>query len=318
MITKPTKENLQTAANLLKSGELVALPTETVYGLAANALNAKAVGKIFKLKQRSKTNPLIVHLKNYSEIKSITGKLSNWQKNSLEKLKPFWPGPLTVVLPKSDNIPMETTAGASSVALRIPSDPIFQSVLELIDFPLAAPSANLSKKVSPTQAQHVEDEFGLELTILDGGNCQVGIESTVLSLLNDQASILRPGLITKIELEDQIGPINTGTNTTAQISPGQELVHYSPNTRIEFFDPNADYTNIKAGLITLKDQETDSRFIQQTALSQNGDLAEVAQVLFATIREFDKMNLDLILIERCEAEGIGAAIIDRLNRATKK
>ena len=320
MILKPTKENLQTAADLLGSEELVALPTETVYGLAANALSVKAVDKIFKLKKRSTTNPLIIHLKNDSEIASVTGELSSWQSDTLDKLKSLWPGPLTIVLPKSDKIPMETTARGQSIALRIPSDPIFQSILELVDFPLAAPSANISKKVSPTKAQHVEDEFGTDLTILDGGNCTVGIESTVVSLLNDKASILRPGLITKAELEDMIGPIDTynNSNATAQISPGQELVHYSPDTRIEFFDPKQNYTNLKAGLITLKTQEANSRFIQQRALSKNGDLAEAAQQLFATIREFDKMNLDLILIERCEAEGIGAAIIDRLNRATKK
>ena len=294
MILKPTKENLQTAAELLKSGELVALPTETVYGLAANARNAKAVDKIFKLKQRSKTNPLIIHLKNYSEIKSVTDELSGWQHNVLEKLKPFWPGPLTVILPKSDNIPTETTAGGESVALRIPSNPIFQSILELVDFPLAAPSANISKRVSPTKAEHVKDEFGSKLTVLDGGSCQVGIESTVVSLLNDKASILRPGLITKADLEDKIGPIaaNNTTNSAIQISPGQELVHYSPNTRMEFFDPKKEYANIKAGLITLQTQETDSRFVQQTALSKSGDLSEAASKLFATMREFDKMSLD--------------------------
>jgi L-threonylcarbamoyladenylate synthase len=317
------------AVTLLTNGELVVIPTETVYGLAANALNEKAVQKIFTLKNRPATNPLICH------VPSIEKMLPFIDKNSaheivplLEKLKPFWPGSLTVVVPKSFLIPDIISAGHQSVALRIPNHPVTLELLNKIPFPLAAPSANRSNYISPTTSDHVRKEFSDDTPyILEGGTCNVGIESTVLSLLNAKKPIiLRPGAITKNQIEGALGiPIETTIQNSvqhvAQISPGQGSIHYAPRTKLKLlsgFDFGANYYE-RIGLIAFSaDKGCEHDFAAIEILSENRNERMIAARLYEALRSLDQMQLDIILIDECEPVGIGAAIMDRINRALTK
>ena len=199
-------KDIELVVNHLKNGGVIGMPTETVYGLAGDAFNPDAIRKIYQLKKRPFTNPLIVHIHSTKQISNLTKNLSDFQKESLKKLENFWPGPLTIILPKSDQVPDLTTASKNSVAIRIPQHSLALDLLQRCSFPLAAPSANISQAVSPTSAKHVADEFGPKLEyILDGENCQIGLESTVISLINQEPEILRPGAITQEKLEEVLG-----------------------------------------------------------------------------------------------------------------
>lgn len=326
MIFKPSPTNLQLAAEALKNNQLVGLPTETVYGLAANALSPEAIQKIYQLKGRPSTNPLIVHIADFEQIHSLTGELSTQQRSYLNLLKKFWPGPLTIILPKSDLIPMIVTANSASVAIRIPNHPVALDLLRKSSVPVAAPSANRSNYISPTSAQHVDNEFGTELElIIDGGECTVGLESTIVSLVTSPPQILRPGAITLQTLQSIIPEIVLVERSVAreeeQASPGQQIKHYSPKTRLDFktnYKPTAEEKKVAyVAFHPLKELEQ-KNFFSYKLLSQNGDLNEVAQKLFATLRELDHQGLDLILIDDCHTEDIGLAIMDRLKRAVTK
>ncbi len=213
------------AAELLKAGELVAFPTETVYGLGANALDAAAVAKIFAVKQRPLSSPLIVHVANVAMARDVA---AVWPDAAEKLAAAFWPGPLTVVVPKKSIVPDLVTAGLPSVGIRVPRHPVALQLIEAAGVPLAAPSANRFTEVSPTTAAHVRAAFP-DLMVIDGGACSVGIESTVISFAGERPKILRPGMVSRADIEAVIGPVDVGGGAE---SPGQHVKHYSPRTPV--------------------------------------------------------------------------------------
>lgn len=311
------------AAELLKNGDLVGMPTETVYGLAACCFNEAAVAKIFTMKGRPARDPLIVHISSLTQLGSVA-EVSAQHKIILDRLKNFWPGPLTLILPKKNTVPDIVTAGLKTVAVRMPNHPI---ALKLIEFsgPLAAPSANISTKVSPTTAEHVQDEFGEKLKIiLDGGSSDIGLESTILDISNvNKPRILRPGGVTLEEISKIIPEVAEESyfknSSDIQESPGQMIEHYCPNTPIVYLNSYQRSEAKNIGLITLSDYpDLNLKVKVHKKLSQNASLSEAAHNLFACMRELDKMSLDVILIEALPRQGIGRAIMDRLDRATAR
>ena len=302
----------------------MAFPTETVYGLGANAFNAAAVNKIYAAKGRPANNPLIVHIASTEHIYEIVKvEPATRLADLLEKLKGFWPGPLSLVLPKRRAIPDSVTAGLKSVAVRIPDHPVALELLKAAGVPIAAPSANLSSYVSPTSAEHVLQSFGNKIPlIIDGGPCRIGLESTVLSLLEDLPRILRPGGVTREALELKIGPVlvNSGVSGAEPAhSPGMQAKHYSPKTKLIMrseLRPNQ--LRGLCGLIAFNQKalnELKFPFVAVKILSPDGDLNAVAAGLFSALRSFDRKKLHLIVLDVCEESGLGAAIMDRIRRA---
>lgn len=323
MIVNPTEDNIKAAVSALHIGSLVGLPTETVYGLAADCFNIEAVGNIFKLKNRPATDPLIVHISNFKQLETVAV-INSEQQKLLDLLKVFWPGPLTVILPKNKNIPDIVSAGLDTVAVRMPAHPVALKLIELSG-PLAAPSANISTKVSPTKAEHVLEEFGDNLKIiLDGGACQIGLESTIVDISDtENPKLLRPGGITLEDLKKILPNIEEitqyKTSSEIQNAPGQLIEHYCPNTALVFLSQAKIKDYKKIGLITLSpDCKVSFPVFIHKHLSIKGSLEEAAQNLFAAIRELDKLSLDVILIEEVVSDGIGRAIMDRLQRATAR
>lgn len=318
--------DLQTAITFLQQGQLVAIPTETVYGLAANAFNPEAVAQIFAVKNRPSFNPLIIHTNNLN-------RLQDWGLHLPDKMLQlaafFSPGPLTYVIPKSDVIPDIVTAGTQAVAVRIPNHPLTLDLLSKLDFPLAAPSANPSGYVSPTTAQHVNQQLGDTLPyILDGGACHVGVESTIISFLDDTPTLLRHGGITLEQIEQVIGkvidkPGEAGEDilTDNPVAPGQLarhyatkhlLIHDSPSKYFDQFNPQ------KTAVISFTTTYPQIPQNLQFVLSKQANLAEAAQKLFAVMRLVDALDVDVILAEKFPDEGLGKAINDRLKRASVK
>lgn len=323
MIVKPDDSQILKAAKLLKDGGLVGMPTETVYGLAADCFNDKAVKSIFELKNRPATDPLIIHISNTQHLNAVAV-ISIEHQNLLDKLAHFWPGPLTVILPKSKKVPNIVSAGLETVAVRMPRHPVALRLIELSG-PLAAPSANISTRVSPTCAQHVFDEFAENLPIiLDGGNCEIGLESTILDISNYKSPrILRPGGITfeeLIKIIPNLAEVNLFKKSSElQSSPGQMIEHYCPNTPLKYLSSYNNSNRQNIGLISLSaDLKFDFEVNVHKKLSLNSSLEDAAHNLFASIRELDKMGLDVILIEEVPRDGIGRAIMDRLDRATAR
>ncbi len=324
-IVSPTYENIVKAAQILRSGGLVSFPTETVYGVGANALDESAVKKIFAVKGRPATNPLIVHISSLADLPAITGPLPSLLSTKIEKLSAFWPGPLSLVLPASPSLPRVVTAGLATVAVRIPSHPIAQELIREAGIPIAAPSANRSSYVSPTTAQHVADGLGDSLEIiLNGGPCTIGLESTILSLMSDTPVLLRAGAVTREELETALGKIevrrSAESGSEAVSSPGLLKEHYCPHTPVVLYGaPVSGYSRI--GFISFGVQPTrshDTHFETVITLSKNGNLNEVANRLFSALRDLDKIGLDLIVIDTCDAQGLGLAIMDRITRAAAR
>lgn len=313
--------DINTAADLLRQGKVVAIPTETVYGLAANALNPEAVVKIFKVKDRPFFDPLIVHTHTVKKIEDWVEDFPEPAKRLAEK---FWPGPLTLVLPKKEVIPDIVTAGNPTVAVRLPNHPLTLKLLSTLDFPLAAPSANPFGYVSPTTAGHVDDQLGNKIPyILDGGPCTVGIESTIVSFATGEPTVLRLGGISLERLQEVTGPIAVQLHQNSNpLAPGQMDAHYSPKARF-VFDQIGEQTIVNenllhTGAITL------SRVIpwipeeNQIILSKSGNLDEAASNIFAAMRLLDKKGLQLILAEPLPDKGLGRAVNDRLRRAAHK
>lgn len=325
-----THPDLLRATELLKAGALVAFPTETVYGLGADATNDLAVAAIFKAKGRPSNNPLIVHTPCFASLCSCID-LSNHPDASrirahLDALQPLWPGPLSVVVPKAGHISPLVSAGGSTVALRIPAHPLALELLEACEIPLAAPSANPSMYISPTCADHVRQGLGDSVAlILDGGPCAVGIESTVLSLVTDKPTILRPGAVTPEVLETTLGCAvithSSASSAASSIlaSPGMLAKHYAPHTPVMLAHELTKDTHLptRVGAIVFH-QGSLLPFtpVLRLVLSERGELTEVAAHLFAALRELDSAGLDLIVVETCEPRGMGAAIMDRLVRAS--
>jgi L-threonylcarbamoyladenylate synthase len=313
--------DLEKAAALLNNKELVAVPTETVYGLAANALNEVAVAKIFAAKKRPLYNPLIVHLKSIEELEKYAKEIPD---AAFRLFEAFSPGPLTVILPKNDIVPDITTAGKDNVALRIPNHPLTLELLSMLDFPLAAPSANPFGYISPTTAQHVYSQLKSKIPyILDGGPCESGLESTVIGFNGPKAYLHRLGALCPEALREIIPDISFELHdNNAPVAPGMLKQHYSPNTKMIFSDKLHLYINEKEkekiAVISFKQSYEGILPENLVILSPSGNLNEAAQKLYAALHYLDSLQLDLILVERMPNSGIGAAMNDRLERAAAK
>ncbi|MFY8019695.1 MAG: L-threonylcarbamoyladenylate synthase [Bacteroidia bacterium] len=310
------------AAALLQQGELVAIPTETVYGLAANAFNGNAVAKIYETKGRPQFNPLIIHSNSFDKFLSWGIHIPETAFKLAEK---FSPGPLTLVVPKGNSIPDIVTAGHSSVAIRIPNHQICLDLLSQLDFPLAAPSANLSGSISPTSAQHVFEQLGDKIPyILDGGNCHIGLESTIISFTGKTPLLLRLGGLAIEEIEQVLGQALDKSkllNNENPEAPGMLSRHYAPQTQLRIGNYSDLPESIKKGkifCIRFSNYITEVPESNQILLSKSGNLQEAAQALFAVMREVDAMKVDLILAEKFPETGLGLAINDRLKRAEIK
>ncbi len=329
----PDPAPIYRAAAVLKAGGLVAFPTETVYGLGANALDAQAVAGIFAAKERPAYDPLIVHLADVSELAQVTQAASPL---TLALAAHFWPGPLTLVLPKAPQVPAEVTAGGESVAVRVPAHPVALALIAAAQTPIAAPSANRFGRVSPTLASHVlADLNGRIDVILDGGATHVGVESTVLSLLTAPPTILRPGGVSREALAQFLGELpllaQTAPTSTALPSPGTSLQHYAPRARVILYcgTRTAMCTALRAEAIRLAAQggrvgllvavEDMPVFAGLPAVVQpvgsQAEPEEVARHLFAGLHALDRAGVDVILARDFGAAGLGLAIRDRLTRA---
>lgn len=309
--------DISRAKALLEAGLLVAIPTETVYGLAANALNPDAVAAIFQAKNRPHFDPLIIHT---SPMERVVDWVEEFPAEARLLARSFWPGPLTLLLPKKAIIPDLVTSGSPRVAIRIPRHPLTQALLESISFPLAAPSANPFGYVSPTTAQHVADQLGDRLAyILDGGPCQVGIESTIVGWEEGRAVIYRKGGIPVEVIEKKIGKVAVKPHSTSRPqAPGMLQSHYATRTPIRISDFQTikwDTMGTRIGIIAFRQPVSGIPLEYQVVLSHRGDYAEAARNLFAGLRRLDDLNLDLILAELLPEEDLGRAINDRLRRA---
>jgi L-threonylcarbamoyladenylate synthase len=309
--------DLQLAASILRDSGLVAIPTETVYGLAANALDATAVAGIFAAKNRPFFDPLIVHV---ASLQAVTAFVTDFPEALHVLAERYWPGPLTLLLPKADVIPDLVTAGSPRVAIRVPNHPIALALLAQLDFPLAAPSANPFGYISPTTAAHVMDQLGDNVGyILDGGPCAVGIESTIVGLDENQLpTIYRVGGLEQAAIETLIGPVQISFKSSMSPTlPGQLSSHYAPRTRVlldEGLPPEA--LNVQPEAIGFVRFQTPlPGWSNQWVLSKTGDLREAAASLFSMLRLADAACLTLIVLEPAPEHGLGVAINDRLRRA---
>jgi L-threonylcarbamoyladenylate synthase len=320
------------AVELLRRGDVVALPTETVYGLAAKARNPIAVAKIFEAKERPRFDPLIVHLPNREWLGKMAELPAGDRQLILKLADKFWPGPFTMVLPKLEIVPDIVTAGLDTVAVRLSAHPVFAEIVGELDEPLAAPSANRFGGVSPTTSQHVLDELeGRIPLIVDAGPTEHGIESTIIAVRDDRIAILRRGPITQEQLL-QFGQVSSVVATQKISSPGQLPSHYAPKTPLRLIESAEAFSPRKgqrAGLLAWHVREGDLQIAQRQAgdrrplkfaavrsLSEQQDLREAAANLFRYLRELDALSLDLIVAERVPCQGLGASIMDRLERAS--
>jgi len=309
------------AVQFLKEDGLVAIPTETVYGLAANAFSATAVAKIFAAKNRPSFNPLITHTHDVEQVKQY---VQYMPEAALQLASAFWPGPLTLLLPKKDIIPDIVTAGSELVAVRIPKHPLTLELLQQLDFPLAAPSANPFGYISPTKAAHVEEQLGERIDyILDGGECKVGIESTIVGFEGDRVMVNRLGGASLEAIEELVGKERVSVHAKVEENmnpkaPGMLKSHYAPGKKVligNISDLLNHYNKEEIAIITLKDYYPQISNDRQVALSVSGDLNEAAQRLFSALRELDKLPVKFILAELMPEYGLGKAINDRLMRA---
>ena len=319
--------SIDKAGRILRNGGLVGIPTETVYGLAANALDGSAVAKIFAAKGRPMDNPLIVHISEFSQMDQLVEQVTDPAKKLAQN---FWPGPLTMILPKSNLIPDEVSAGLPTVAVRFPSHPVAKKVIDAAGVPLAAPSANTSGKPSPTLASHVmEDMAGKIEAVLDGGPCSVGVESTVITLATDPPRLLRPGGVTLEELRGVLGnvemdqavlnPLKEGVKAS---SPGMKYKHYSPKANVILvegsFEQYQNYVNSqKADGVMALCYGTEGKNLEVPCVSygEEEDYREQARKLFDALRELDEKNAHTVYARCPKPEGVGLAVYNRLIRA---
>ena len=327
-------ESLKLASDLLHHGELVAFPTETVYGLGANALDAKAVLSIFSAKDRPADNPLIVHIYDMNQLEP----LCEIPPYAPVLMKTFWPGPLTILFPRKSTIPEEVTAGLSTVAIRMPSHPVAAALLKECRLPIAAPSANRSGRPSPTTARHVlEDMDGRIPLILDGGSCEVGLESTVLDICHGQPVILRPGGITKSMLEEALGESVALADSILRplrpdekaLSPGMRYKHYAPRGSVTLIEGDREKTVSMLRFLCQQDIAAGKKscvlcFSEHVAelfdccphdMGALNDHAQIAHRLFDILRQLDQECMETIYSEVIPPEGVGLAVMNRLGRA---
>ena len=309
---------LDQAVELLGQGQLVAIPTETVYGLASNALSPEAVARVFKAKGRPANNPLIVHVESAEMARRC---VAAWPSAADRLAEVFWPGPLSIVLPKADSVPDIVTAGGETVAVRCPAHPVMLEVLIRCGFPLAAPSANLSNQVSPTRAGHVAEQLADRIPmILDGGPCDVGIESTVVDLTGEIATVLRPGMVSPEQIRDVLGEVRTasGSRSSGTLkSPGQLPLHYSPKARVilagEDWKKSLGQAGPKAYVISTEPPPADCDLENWHQLPASPD--GYARSLYDTLNLCDQTGAELILIQSLPTGAGWDAIRDRLTRA---
>ncbi len=320
-------ESVEYAGRLLSQGEIVAIPTETVYGLAADAFNGTAVSEIFAAKGRPQDNPLIVHISDICQVKQLARSFPDKAKKLAEK---FWPGPLTMILPKRPEIPDEVTGGLDTVGIRFPSNTTAQAIIRAAGTPLAAPSANRSGSPSPTSAQHVFDDMNGRIPlVVDGGECEVGLESTVITLALETPMLLRPGAVTFEQLKDTIGNVDVASAVLSELSndekpasPGMKYKHYSPNADVTILEGSVDaiknYLNGEAedgdymlcfeGEEELFDLPSVTYGTEDDALSQSHDL-------FSALRKVDELGAKRVFARCPSSEGVGLAVLNRLLRA---
>ena len=326
-ISAPGAMSIEEAANLLKNGEIVAIPTETVYGLGANCFDADAIKKIFKAKGRPSDNPLIVHVSSKEQVSELAFRITPAAQVLMDR---FWPGPLTLVMEKQKTVPDSVTAGLATVAIRMPSHHVAQAIIEQAGVPIAAPSANVSGRPSPTTAQIVMDDLGGKIPlIIDSGPCEVGIESTVLDVTGAVPKILRPGMITAEMIEEAVGAV--------ALADGNEKETRSPGVKYEHYKPKADVIIIKGPqaavsrhiLFKIHSDEAAGKksgvmCYEQTKRNYSGNviclgsrfnLKEVAKNLYGALRQADEMGLDIIYAEALGEQNEGHAIMNRLLRA---
>ena len=314
-----TTKNIRKAAEIIKSGGLVAFPTETVYGLGADGLNPIASVKIFEVKERPSFNPLILHISDLDQFHELT---STKAEHLEEVIRNFWPGALTLVVPKKDLVPDIVTSGYSSVAIRMPDHPVALELIKQCKTPIAAPSANKFSQLSPTTAKHVKKQLGDEIEmILDGGPCKIGVESTILKVTSHGYELLRPGGIDIEELERIVGKILIlPQRDRTPIAPGMLPFHYAPETPLAFLTKEnlKKYSGKKVGALLFQENKTNHKFTIEKQLSKSGDLREASANLFAYLHELENEDLDIILVDKFKEEGLGRAIMDRLNKAANK
>lgn len=326
------EEELREAGEIIRNGGLVAFPTETVYGLGANALNSEAVKDIFVAKGRPQDNPLIVHISSRDQLEDLVESISPEAELLMEA---FWPGPLTILFAKSEAVPFETTAGLTTVAVRMPDHPVALGLIDYSGCSIAAPSANTSGKPSPTKAEHViEDLDGKVDAIIDGGATGVGLESTVIDLSGEIPMILRPGGVTVEQLLEVLPVVEYDLalkdETLSPKSPGQKYRHYSPKAKLELYCGDEDKVmeavksrrseleaeGQRVGILTVDEHISSYESDFKVSMGRQDNHEEIARNLFDSLRAFDSFDIDVILGEGFEESGIGKAIMNRLHKAS--
>tara|TARA_X000000950_G_C13776196_1_gene603108 strand:- start:80 stop:1042 length:963 start_codon:yes stop_codon:yes gene_type:complete len=314
-------KDIQKAIAILTNEELVAIPTETVYGLAGNIFSEKAIKSIFETKKRPFFNPLIVHISGVDQLENIVSEIPEKAKILAQK---FWPGSLTLVLKKHESIPDLITAGKDTVAVRVPNHPTTISLLEQLPFPLAAPSANPFNNISPTKPEHVERYFKNDIKmVLDGGTCKNGIESTIIGFENNEPIIYRLGALAIEEIEAVVGKIAIKNKKEENPdAPGMLDKHYSPITTTilttSIVDEIEQHHNKKIGVLSLNSSFKSDKISAEIILSTSSNLEEAASKLYDSLHQLDHQNLDIILVEKMPDFGLGKSMNDRLQRASFK
>lgn len=332
--TKKDAKYIKDAGNIIAAGGLVAFPTETVYGLGANALKGPAVKRIFQAKGRPADNPLIVHVADPAEVEQM----AHLNDTAIKLMQTFWPGPLTLVLPKKPTAPDEVTAGLDTVAVRMPSHPVALALIKAAGVPIAAPSANLSGRPSPTTVWHVlEDMTGKIAGVLDGGSCQLGVESTVLDVSDGTPTILRPGGVTAEQLQPVLGVVNYDPalenhrpkGDIKPRSPGVKYKHYAPKAEVILLEGSVaavvdqtrqllnqyQATGKRVGLLTSAENVSQYNGALTLTYGSRQNPATAAAGLYASLREFDRLGVDIIIAEGIPDTGLGRAVMDRMRRA---
>ena len=313
--------DLELVINSLKRGEIVSIPTETVYGLAGNALKEESVDLIFNLKKRPAFNPLIVHIPDVNFLDRVAENIPDPAKLLANH---FWPGPLTLILKKKASIPNRVTAGKDTVAVRVPNHPLTLELLKKLPFPLAAPSANPFGSISPTLAIHVYKYFGDKVPfILDGGSCKSGLESTIIGFENETPVLYRHGALALEKIKEVIGPVKELIkNDQNPQAPGMLSKHYAPQTETirseNMLETIANFPNKKIGVLSFQKIDLSEEITHQEILSEKGHLEEAARNLYAALHRLDQLQLELIVVPYFPNHGLGKTINDRLQRAIQK
>ena len=310
-------QDITQAKSILDNEGVIGLPTETVYGLAGNALKEEAILKIYAVKNRPKFDPLIAHVDSLGKVENLVQEIPELARQLADE---FWPGPLTLLLRKKPMVPDLLTSGLDRIAVRIPNHPLTMDLLKSIDYPLAAPSANPFGYVSPTSAEHVNQQLGDKIPyILDGGSCHIGLESTIIGFEKDRPVIYRLGGTKVEQIEKRIGAVKVSVNMSSNPSaPGMLKSHYSPGRKMLIGEIESNLKDLDpetTGVISFtNDYHVSER--NQVILSRSGDLNEAARNIFSALRKMDQPHIEVILTEYVPAEGLGRAINDRLRRAS--